>query len=764
MKQRHHSTQSSDTEPDTEDEASTSQIPIYDSKPAAPTAKNSIIDCIETIQFFDLALLQSEALCEESAAHTKLASAASSILEFLDSFSSQSNSSMDIQDQYPSSLVQFGQLVDVTFFETLFEQRKIFHNIAALSLGVSSGPIVCWVDSFLSKISDALGMVATGLQITWYFPGSLELREEEGLRIASQIPLNWSDVPEILVSEQASPAAKRLALRLIFSSYVVGPQLRGETIAIPSALSDTLTNYLASTRSAGFSSSFVGEDLQLQERLHFSMIVSLFANAEFGTSDARVRPHTLGCLLNVLQHVLHPQDTVSSLPLICPPDELDAPLVILFRWGNTVQWCFETWDDPRVAGSESITYLTSMWLLHTESELHSCSTGVSIAVLRVIHQAVLSLSSSGKLSRQVVKAASTYASTCIDYLSFRQIQEERWITHAFCKYLCSVFVLLDSEYEDDCEAHDYILEALSRVDRQTLGDCLSNLKGDSELRFVERVIDRLTRIRNLLSADTLLVGQETLQLIRSELNFLVILWHAGLKDLFPTPLILSVLSSAFKIADQCNGAKLVLAESLITASCAARCDVLLSDQVNESVWQISLQTASLGVLGIYHAESTVSALIYHESEFRAICPAIKDLSGSTVLRRSMGLAVSSLVIDSQASFRWHSRAACSACLPVICRALLRLLEADAGSTQFMISTPFTLNLCSELANVCQGRKIGEYFGFLRQRIEEASSQLLSHIQMKSKLEVSTTIPATDVPIRLLFYRHESSHLLLISDR
>lgn len=36
----------------------------------------------------------------------------------------------------------------------------------------------------------------------------------------------WESVPAVIASEHASPAAKRLALRLNFASYVMVPQLK----------------------------------------------------------------------------------------------------------------------------------------------------------------------------------------------------------------------------------------------------------------------------------------------------------------------------------------------------------------------------------------------------------------------------------------------------------------------------------------------------------------------------------------------------------
>jgi hypothetical protein len=87
--------------------------------------------------------------------------------------------------------------VDVAFLTVLFEHRRIFHRIAAQSLRPelgTSGAIVCWVDTILSKLGDATVAVASGLSLDLaspFSPGSTEFRAEDGLRAASQLPC-WS--------------------------------------------------------------------------------------------------------------------------------------------------------------------------------------------------------------------------------------------------------------------------------------------------------------------------------------------------------------------------------------------------------------------------------------------------------------------------------------------------------------------------------------------------------------------------------------------
>lgn len=42
---------------------------------------------------------------------------------------------------------------------------------------------------------------------------------------------------------------------------------------------------------------------------------------------------------------------------IAPCENLDSAQILLLQWGNTMSWCWETWNDCRVANTECITQL-----------------------------------------------------------------------------------------------------------------------------------------------------------------------------------------------------------------------------------------------------------------------------------------------------------------------------------------------------------------------------------------------------------------------
>jgi hypothetical protein len=127
----------------------------------------------------------------------------------------------------------------------LFDLRRIFLGIAsrALNRGAGSSTVVSWVDVVLAKLGDAVMVSSTGFHrecLLASIPQTLKRkRDEDGLWAASQLPgmFNWSRrwldsvsldkwqlVPSVLSSDHASPAAKRLALRLTFAVYIMGPE------------------------------------------------------------------------------------------------------------------------------------------------------------------------------------------------------------------------------------------------------------------------------------------------------------------------------------------------------------------------------------------------------------------------------------------------------------------------------------------------------------------------------------------------------------
>ncbi|KAG1848244.1 hypothetical protein F4604DRAFT_1935487 [Suillus subluteus] len=130
------------------------------------------------------------------------------------------------------------------FLNLLFQYRRLFHPLAVQELiKVAVIPIIIsWVDAVLARLGDVVSCVASAMHDRYFddeLPEPLkERREEDNPRAAAQLPDRWDSVPSILTSEKASPAAKRLALRLLVLRYVLQPQLALHPRVVDTPLDD----------------------------------------------------------------------------------------------------------------------------------------------------------------------------------------------------------------------------------------------------------------------------------------------------------------------------------------------------------------------------------------------------------------------------------------------------------------------------------------------------------------------------------------------
>ncbi|KAJ7102137.1 hypothetical protein B0H15DRAFT_813332 [Mycena belliarum] len=746
-----------------------------------------------------------EAILKDTMTLRTISEASTMILTFLNCIQRT-----PMSPEYPrQALADFAELSSASFLTVLFDHRKLFHKIAAQSSGLepgSSAALVCWVDSIISKLGDASITVATG--ISWnlkssLFPGSPELRSEECLRAASQMPSDWTSVAGIVSSHEASPAAKRLALRLTFSAFVLAPRLCRRTP--PSNLPDIgeiLDQCVNQTRTTGFSASFAGEQLAIQERLNFAMILSLFVVADCERQNnvnqaLSLRPHTLGCLLDMLQHIIHPNESVSSLQLTTPPDVLDPAQTVILCWGDTVSWCWETWDDHRVANAESIVFLTSMWLLHSDKpflpvmiasqpNFTTASTASSLAFLRVLHHTMLSLSTGFHsrtlplITTTVVSGACYHALKSLKHLLSRQEEGERWIVSNLCKSLLSIFVFLTGETDEELDVTDYILEALSLVDLAILHTCLKHSIMDTRLSFPARLDERVIRAHNTLAVG----GNPTrnLNVLRSVLNFATLVWSSQTTGCLLPQSSSRLLSAAVEFLLQHNSPSLpskTLGGAVLTASAAAR--GLLPEVNRESLWRLAITSApsELDIAGELWLDVLGLIRISIEASFAQYIFTSNDLCNALYCAEAWRYLGEVLLLILKHHYDEEQEPLALLTCPTVCAALLRLLQADfatsktstsiptelnaATPAQFMLFTPFTLNLSADLKSACDATRSEEYFVIMRERLNSIGARLLDQIACKSGRTAHDSSQDA-VPMRLVFYRiYGAPHLTFVPD-
>ena len=72
------------------------------------------------------------------------------------------------------------------------------------------------------------------------------------------------------------------------------------------------------------------------------------------TCVSQLRPEGFGHILDSMQSIMGRSESFFVL------EELDPPQCILLRWGNVVPWSWTTWNDQRVANTETIQSLVSI--------------------------------------------------------------------------------------------------------------------------------------------------------------------------------------------------------------------------------------------------------------------------------------------------------------------------------------------------------------------------------------------------------------------
>ncbi|KJA29271.1 hypothetical protein HYPSUDRAFT_504865 [Hypholoma sublateritium FD-334 SS-4] len=273
--------------------------------------------------------------------------------------------------------------VDISFLDRLFVYRQKIRHTAINAKGTSRpSAVVTWVDELLVKINDALKIVSWGgtlptedIECSSTTRSIESQKRHDVLRAVIQLPERFFDVHVVVGSVNFSPAAKRIAMSLLFATYVVGPQIKrvrawpnvGPT---PSVISSSL-HFFATHISSELYSPSHAMDL-LPRRVMAAMSIALFSVVDRHTTDLQrgdfvlheLRPEGHRHLLDLIRAVLN-QATDSYMPI----EWLDLAQAIILYWGNVLPWSWSTWDDQRIADTEYLSALTATWLYHLDTPL-----------------------------------------------------------------------------------------------------------------------------------------------------------------------------------------------------------------------------------------------------------------------------------------------------------------------------------------------------------------------------------------------------------
>ncbi|KDR85134.1 hypothetical protein GALMADRAFT_324437 [Galerina marginata CBS 339.88] len=280
----------------------------------------------------------------------------------------------------PVIIAAFSALVTPQFIERLFEYRRISRSAPLRIKAPKDSTVQTWVDVFLARLSLLVGPIAFGT-IRIDYPGpicqeTIKLqKQDDAVHATSQLPENWHDLKFVIGSHNFSPAAKRIALSLLFAVYVMGPQLTffgswqrpryGDTawpkpdasLAFKPQKEDLLDCLLIAARQMSSQMQAPSASFDCHgERTSMAMLISLFS-VIYDVPDpntrtlrtVQLRPEGLYYLLDLIWIVIGTENN-SFLPL----EELDLPQIILLRWGDSVPWSWSIWTDERNANTEHL--------------------------------------------------------------------------------------------------------------------------------------------------------------------------------------------------------------------------------------------------------------------------------------------------------------------------------------------------------------------------------------------------------------------------
>ncbi|KAG1757425.1 hypothetical protein EDB19DRAFT_1900951 [Suillus lakei] len=435
------------------------------------SAVNSAVKILESLDF--------SLIRKDASLYGTIQESSTTLIEFLNVVVTMCPTSAQDVHRMMESLAH---ILQPSFLNLMFQYRRLFHTLAVQELkSIAVVPIIIsWVDAVLAKLGDVVSRVASAMYDRYFddnLPEALrKRREEDNLRAAAQLPDRWDSVPSILTSEKASPAAKRLALRLLISRYVLQPQLALHPGVVDAPLDDRRYG-LAAFLSHRLYAVHCGATLRV---LPTTRATPIWLSGAHELRDAA---------LTLVDLTTSAKDAETGVPfrpsqtVISPCPDLDGPRVVLVLWRHFVPWAWRLLAECNGSDSEIIIFLTTTWLHHafdsdpqTTISTLATFTGdehgkyIICAYLTYFSRLLMYLSSAPRPQNLTTAQTDVLLKTCqyfvhwsdLDLLGIRKSSD-------CCRYLTLLFVYL-SCIENGHDASDHITHAMARMQPRSLRD------------------------------------------------------------------------------------------------------------------------------------------------------------------------------------------------------------------------------------------------------------------------------------------------------
>ncbi|KAF9786112.1 hypothetical protein BJ322DRAFT_1210647 [Thelephora terrestris] len=770
-----------------------SQLPHVISEHSDRNLVERVTDAITTLESIPVGeVLMSERL------HGSIEGAASAIFVFLNEFSAP-----ELSMGVGQVLKALSLIANESFMSLLFEYRTIFRTLAARQVPVGRSPssVICWVDVVLYRIS---ALVDHPDCILAHLPSLQKQREDDMLRAATQLPGSWLEAAGWFASEDASPAACRMSLRLAFVVYALcatGSRKDEPSEKARLIMQSALDGYIQRLPSPTQEDSGELSPLsRTQARLTHAMILSLLGVIETDAS-LQFRPHRAAILMRHVQSIFHPSSTASEISRILPLAELDVPQRILVSFGKTIFWAWTQWNDGRILGIESILIWTATWIHQLPSEDNSewdnevCD---ALDIWRVPFSAVLMVNSHPLILifielddvqmtlRRYVELinVSTMLAQEITELFRRPVT----LANRLLRFCCESPVPCHTEMKrclveaypfiDDVEGGslctvsmsclmlpnkglvlDLIVEVISNTENRMLAAILDTITQDTRSNFVMKLALVISS-----SANEALGGDKpAIERIRRLLMFLTVLWQAGAMGTGLPQIITSFVSSLGKKFAARDPNVRTLGGDILNALTALEVSVPGSlgkdrDLGCADMWLASLDSDPENLLDASAFANFVAVSLGSRKR-----DALLESETWDYLRDSLLLILTRHYFCDEEPIALA--AAPSACFAMTCL----FCAAAPQARSYMLNSPWTMNMCALLkATLGDIDEKDQFAVVLKDRLKNRGAELLDQIAQAVHAEGSpstssgTKKPKRDERTRLIFCKRGGSPPSLLS--
>ncbi|KAL1707130.1 hypothetical protein EV121DRAFT_288916 [Schizophyllum commune] len=656
---------------------------------------------IQTIENVDL-----DTVAEDITAHSVIARASSTLENALEDAS------------VPQG--DLAALYSLSFLRTLFAHRTVFHRIAAGAQPSNAPPsvIVCWVDALLAKLAPVITGERTFANSASDFLQSQ--RYSDSLRAAAQLPESWDDIPQALASAAMSPAARRLAIRVLYGAFVLSEGRDGADTdnAPPLDLLPAMSAFL------DYSEHERASEPGLQERMTSGMVFALYSVADsLNIDDGHIlmRPRTLGRMLELVRTVLH-CDTIAG-SIFEPCRFQDQAMKLLLR-DQVVMWCWRTWQDNRVADFETVVSMTAAWLRHVahldgdimrkvEEQPEVCCA----AMLHVLHHAVAFIRGDTTDLLRV-----TYKAICIVNQVCRQPGLIPTQAPEMCRIGLRIFVASKDE-EDELRVKDAAIEMLALADADVLRVALEQARDDLKLRFPNSMNEAVSRSRRLVPPVDSSILDDTVNLrpVITTVQLLTLIWQSrarGCLIRYTAAHLLALLVERLSSAPPAAPIVISFTDAVFTALAAAERAEPREDEADVAAWTLGARVGheAVGVAGA----------------FAQYILATKRMPAPLLCAQAVDTMRDALLLVMRRHFLDSEEPLALLVAPALCAALMRLTDSSVAMSRYMLFSPWTITMVKELQQLLEGSASDDYASVLIEQCRIPGNALLELLRNKAE--------------------------------